>query len=32
MPPLEDDEEELKEGKELEIINPNSLLIRLSIF
>ena len=31
MPPLEGDEEELKEGKGLKILNPNKLLIRLPI-
>ena len=32
MPPLENNDEQVKEGKELEIINPNNLLIRLPIF
>ena len=31
MPPLEGDEEEVKEGKELKILTPNKLLIRLPI-
>ena len=31
MPPLEVDEEEVKEGKELKILNPNKLLTRLPI-
>ena len=29
MPPLEGDEEEVKEGKELKILTPNKLLTRL---
>ena len=31
MPPLEGDEEEVKEGKRLKILTPNKLLIRLPI-
>ena len=31
MPPLEGDEEEVKEGKELKILTPNKLLTRLPI-
>ena len=31
MPPLEGDEEELKEGKRLKILTPNKLLTRLPI-
>ena len=31
MPPLEGDEEEVKEGKELEILTPNKLLNKLPI-
>ena len=31
MPALEGDEEEVKEGKELKILNPNKLLPRLPI-
>ena len=30
MPPLEGEEEELKEGKRLEILTPNKLLTRLN--
>ena len=32
MPPLEGDEEEVQEGKRLEILTPNNLLTRLPIF
>ena len=31
MPPLEGDEEEVKEGKELKMLTPNKLLTRLPI-
>ena len=31
MPPLEDDEEELKEENELKILTPNKLLTRIPI-
>ena len=31
MPPLEGNEEEVKEGKELKILTPNKLLTRLPI-
>ena len=31
MPPLEGDEEEVKEGKGLKVLTPNKLLTRLSI-
>ena len=31
MPPLEGDEEEVKEGKRLKILTPNKLLTRLPI-
>ena len=31
MPPLEDDEEEVKEGKALKILAPNNLLNKLSV-
>ena len=31
MPPLEGDEEEVKEGKGLKILTPNNLLVRLPI-
>ena len=31
MPPLESDEEEVKEGKGLKILTPNNLLTRLQI-
>ena len=31
MPPLQSDEEEVKEGKQLEILIPNKLLTRLPI-
>ena len=31
MPPLESDEEEVKEGKELKMLTPNKLLTRLPI-
>ena len=31
MPPLESDEEEVKEGKGLQILTPNKLLTRLTI-
>ena len=30
MPPLEGEEEELKEGKRLKILTPNKLLTRLN--
>ena len=31
MPPLEGDEEEVKEGKELKILTPNKLSTRLPV-
>ena len=31
MPPLEGDEEEVKEGKELKMLTPNKFLTRLPI-
>ena len=31
MPPLEGDEEKVKEGKRLQILTPNKLLIRLPV-
>ena len=31
IPPLEGDEEEIKEGKELKILSPNKLVMRLPI-
>ena len=31
MPPVEGDEEEVKEGKGLKVLTPNKLLTRLSI-